>query len=285
MLSFKPSYEVFLEIAFRQQKLLLKHCLRSRRQGAYTGYPQASDPRDCVFALFNLSAEEDGVERPSVDYQKSTEEVFALAAKYCFESEGSLDVLGLCEPRCDSTSGLPRWTPDFSRPRRDQVPLHNNCLWRTPFDASSRRRFKPDRQDPWDVLTARGKTVQTIAWIDDSSGFWDEDANHRDRSSKDRLGLEQLSTILPTSVERSRTTRLDAMRILRLISHSLQLELLPDSAQSSRDQGIYDTTSLETDNLKPASSRVRIPDNQVAALYRGIPTPTCPRIPGSSKRG
>jgi hypothetical protein len=131
MLSFKPSYEVFLEIAFRQQKLLLKHCLRSRRQGAYTGYPQASDPLDCVFALFNLSAEEENVKRPSIDYQKSMEEVSALAAKYCFETEGSLDVLGLCEPRCKAESGLPRWTLDFLRPRCNQVPLHNNCLWNT----------------------------------------------------------------------------------------------------------------------------------------------------------
>ena len=107
-MSLTSSYEVFLEIAFRQRELLLKHCLRSRRQGAYTGYPQASDPRDCVFALFNICAEEEGITRPVVDYQKDMNEVFALAAKYCFESERSLDVLGLCEPQYKPNGGLDR---------------------------------------------------------------------------------------------------------------------------------------------------------------------------------
>jgi hypothetical protein len=112
--------------------------------------------------------------------------------------------------------------------------------------------------------------VQTIAWVDGTSEFWDEDQTHRDRSSHDRLCLEQLALSLPTSVERSVTATLDATRILRLITHSLQLELNSGTVIPAQvDHADRDVVaSPNTHNPQPASSRLRVPDSEVAALYR-----------------
>jgi hypothetical protein len=60
------------------------------------------------------------------------------------------------------------------------------------------------------------------------------------------------------------------MRILCLISHSLQLELVPDETKCLQaDQGTHGLTSLGMNNTHPASSRLRITDSEVAALYHG----------------
>lgn len=70
-----------------------------------------------------MVAEEEGIQRQRGDCQRDTEEMLALAAKYCFESQGSLDVLDLFEPRYkangrlkDVVIALPRWTSDSPCP-------------------------------------------------------------------------------------------------------------------------------------------------------------------------
>jgi hypothetical protein len=83
---------------------------------------EATDPRDCVYGLLGLVTEDHGI---TIDYKKSTAEVFLDAAISIINSSHNLDIISQTAWMAGDTtqrsktypgiSNLPSWVPDFSR--------------------------------------------------------------------------------------------------------------------------------------------------------------------------
>ncbi|CAM6085744.1 unnamed protein product [Calypogeia fissa] len=116
MIVLKESFPNFLR-SMRMEIQIKPQPLKSLLHGWYTSDPvyefsmKATDPRDLVFALINLSS--DAGELGIVpDYTKTPQEVFIDAAKALLRP-GDLSLLLSSQfPKC--LSGLPSWVPDWS---------------------------------------------------------------------------------------------------------------------------------------------------------------------------
>ena len=120
----------------------------------------------------------------------------------------------------------------------------------------------------------RGSLIQTVVWIDHTSGFWDDNFAHRNASETDRLGLEQLAALLNTAalVKGSRTPLASKEGLLRMISHGIQLD--PNFNTSERwnviDSSVENFTSVSDRSYgQEIQSHLPILDSDIAALYRG----------------
>lgn len=97
---------------------------------------QASDPRDKVFGLIGLAANEGMLHNVEPDYSLSVDQVYLDISKTIISSSSTLDILGI--PRSPSGVPKPSWAVDWSSPRlasslscRD---LHRNHIFH--FDAT-----------------------------------------------------------------------------------------------------------------------------------------------------
>ncbi|KAF2768020.1 hypothetical protein EJ03DRAFT_138513 [Teratosphaeria nubilosa] len=100
---------------------------------------ESSDPRDKIYALWNLARDKEGLDF-HVDYQKSITQVYSDFARAWALQHGSLDVLGAVECRRPETElyrGAPSWVPDWSLQsassclvRRDRIPPRNMSYMR-----------------------------------------------------------------------------------------------------------------------------------------------------------
>ena len=130
----------------------------------------ATDPRDKVYSLLNLSsinpAKDSSAWLLSVDYSLPLADVFSRAARYCTETECSLEVLCYKEGS-SSIAGLPSWVPDWTSQRL--FPIHRIAFltqYRSQFHNDiwpAKTWFPPLRstrnQAPVASFSADGKTV------------------------------------------------------------------------------------------------------------------------------
>ncbi|KAH6892588.1 heterokaryon incompatibility protein-domain-containing protein, partial [Thelonectria olida] len=76
---------------------------------------KATDPRDKIYALLELSADGEGGRFP-VDYRLSVAEVYTNAALFLIQSRKDLRVLSAVQHSEESRSDLPSWVPDWREP-------------------------------------------------------------------------------------------------------------------------------------------------------------------------
>ncbi|KAF2640838.1 hypothetical protein P280DRAFT_400069, partial [Massarina eburnea CBS 473.64] len=103
---------------------------------------QCVDPRDHIFALWNLARDKTGLDfRPS--YEKKYEEVYADFTREWILQHGTLDMLGAVEAAQKSNSfyqNVPSWCPDWN------APATASCLVRKDY-IPTRMMFALDDQD------------------------------------------------------------------------------------------------------------------------------------------
>lgn len=75
-------------------------------------YHEATDPRDKVYALLGLVAEDERSRYP-VDYSMSTEKAYSLTTKIMLKHDSTMEVLCLAGIDQRSTVDLPSWCPDW----------------------------------------------------------------------------------------------------------------------------------------------------------------------------
>jgi len=92
---------------------------------------ECTDPRDCIFALWNLAQDKAGLDYTPI-YTKSYEEVYAGFAQAWMMQHGALDILGAVEATQQSSdfyTKTPSWCPNWNVPstasslvRKDYLP-------------------------------------------------------------------------------------------------------------------------------------------------------------------
>ncbi|KAH5610309.1 hypothetical protein HBI26_024640 [Parastagonospora nodorum] len=99
---------------------------------------ECTDPRDHIFALWNLARDKGGLEFQP-DYTNSYENVYTGFSQAWIEQHASLDILGAVEPTPDAASfysKAPSWCPNWNLPatasclvRKDQIPARSmSCM-------------------------------------------------------------------------------------------------------------------------------------------------------------
>lgn len=99
---------------------------------------ECTDPRDHIFALWNLARDKDGLEFLP-DYTKPYEDVYTGFSQAWIEQHASLDILGAVETTHDAASfysKAPSWCPNWNLPatasclvRKDQIPARSmSCM-------------------------------------------------------------------------------------------------------------------------------------------------------------
>lgn len=129
-------------------------------------FPQASNPRDRVFALLNLASDVGEFSRSFIDYTKSCEQVYTETAMTLL-NQGHIDVLSYCQfPKTFTT--LPTWVPDWN------MQIRNPCAqppWFTKFRASARTLPKQHVSQPQTgQLSIQGVSVDII---EECGDLWD----------------------------------------------------------------------------------------------------------------
>lgn len=138
--------------------------LANHRTSMVRGNFQASDPRDYVYGTLGLRAE--SASSPlTPDYSLSVPQVFAQAARYFAQSDGTLEVLNLCDPADerwpDALSPLPTWMPDWASPARTTSGTLSFGDIST-FSASAGMRCIVRDSSCWNQLCVRGKLIHRI---------------------------------------------------------------------------------------------------------------------------
>ena len=164
----------------------------------------SSDPRDKVFALYSLCANEqrkngkdaakatiaEGKFPPTLDYSHTTEELFMLIIRYLATHAENLDILSALNPIAAHRT-LPSWCPDWRSPSPARLPS-KTCWWNCAGNTKPELSFDLDRR----VMTAKGFAVDSIRFIisTDSIGFdgdWDtEIAKEVNRAGTSPYGNE-----------------------------------------------------------------------------------------------
>jgi hypothetical protein len=153
MLDVDPSIEhIHVGMLAYPRKVFYFRYLVSRGQGGGSGFPffkiektspgflevlvltrnfECTDPRDHIFALWNLAQDKEGLEYAPA-YTESYEEVYTSFTKAWILQHGSLDILGSVESTQESSkfyTAAPSWCPNWNDPaiasclvRRDYLP-------------------------------------------------------------------------------------------------------------------------------------------------------------------
>ncbi|EXK81565.1 hypothetical protein FOQG_13983 [Fusarium oxysporum f. sp. raphani 54005] len=123
----------------------------------------ATDPRDRIFALLNLTGDRDHFNL-FPDYSMTVEEVYRETACKIL-AKGTIDVLMYCQ-RPRKLASLPSWVPDWS-----MDVLHPNAkpAWDTPFKASGTYTAVP-KFPQFDIATFEGIYVDKVK---DIGATWD----------------------------------------------------------------------------------------------------------------
>lgn len=126
------------------------------------GVSQATDPRDKIFALKELSA---NIRDLKVDYNKPVSQVFRDAAAYIIMQDQNLDILGLT--RGSEDPAVPSWAPDW-RVEYTCFPLL--LLSSVPGQASRHNAtrgstYVPVLSDDGSKLRIQGQRVDSISLV------------------------------------------------------------------------------------------------------------------------
>ncbi|KAI9691016.1 MAG: hypothetical protein M1822_008636 [Bathelium mastoideum] len=138
----------------------------------------ASDPRDCLYALYGLfdSQVNDNIATPDIDYNLTTKDVFINFVTYGMTnpstlSEGPLNLICLREPGRTNTE-LPSWVTDFSA--RDTSFIEFITCQASPIlrDYRSTTTLNLHSSISGDILRSRGFVLDIISrcgdYLDDS---------------------------------------------------------------------------------------------------------------------
>lgn len=124
----------------------------------FTGYFEATDPRDMIYALIGMGREQ---ERNSIvpDYNKPLEQVYTDAMTYLVHSKTGLNILSMVYHNHRNRT-LPSWVPDFAMPHDSRLqPL----MLINEFSASGMSSPHTCVTDNGRLLQVRGLRVDTIA--------------------------------------------------------------------------------------------------------------------------
>jgi hypothetical protein len=159
----------------------------------HTLYFDATDPRDKIYALLGISAEESCVSTLKPDYDMSVRDVYIAATKYILQSTQSLDILsGVLHSqnrpsrlhnrfrKHDRTEDaeileLPSWVPNLSHIEYSAAHHFMSGLWCCGFRASGtlRARIEPFHSDDPEILRLSGVIVDRISFAAPlSNGEW-----------------------------------------------------------------------------------------------------------------
>ncbi|KAI9666007.1 MAG: hypothetical protein M1821_003942 [Bathelium mastoideum] len=138
----------------------------------------ASDPRDCLYALYGLfdSQVNDNIATPDIDYNLTTKDVFINFVTYGMTnpstpSEGPLNLICLREPGRTNTE-LPSWVPDFSARNTSFIELITCQTSPILCDYRSTTTLNLHSSISGDILRSRGFILDIISrcgdYLDDS---------------------------------------------------------------------------------------------------------------------
>ncbi|KAI4168952.1 MAG: hypothetical protein LQ348_007390 [Seirophora lacunosa] len=168
----RPSKGYRPMFAIREARFESRNGLSSTYKGRFLstvwqamGNVEATNPRDKVYAFLAFSDLEAGSEI-SPSYELPVRSVYADATLKSMRSLRSLDALELALKEGDSSTDLPSWVPDFSRPL-PSLPFMTHNVGSSNFCAS-RKIPCPDPTGPGldkHTLAVQGRIISTVSSI------------------------------------------------------------------------------------------------------------------------
>ncbi|KAL2068471.1 hypothetical protein VTL71DRAFT_16569 [Oculimacula yallundae] len=217
---FGPRRSIFLELPSERRRRRNDLKLMDRFLELYMTEPssevamKASDPRDLVFSLLEISYEDEALSLKA-DYSKSVEEVFIETATY-FLSIGDMRVLSFAQG-ADRMTTLPSWVPDWASPITFILP---SVRWQTQAEEIGDRRYDSGSGSESSRFPHHGPTPLTSSGISDNLFRVDETASTLDtRQYKASKGLQSPQHAVKTST--SGTSLLISAIVLDCVSEVL----------------------------------------------------------------